>query len=158
MSHDIEGDFAEFFTESAAAADASLTADIHAQIEASSLGTPEARALRESVPVEVGVEIVRRAALIPERDAMTEVLLNHSWHPSEPRTAHAEHRYDWMCAICRCDLKAVALLILENGWRRAASKTSPQADLCVPAAEGSPPGPHRDGDACGPGGVSNNVP
>lgn len=30
-------------------------------IEASSLGTPEAKRLRESVPAEVGAEIVRRA-------------------------------------------------------------------------------------------------
>jgi phosphatidylserine/phosphatidylglycerophosphate/cardiolipin synthase-like enzyme len=39
MSHDIEGDFAEFFSASAAADDASLTADIHAQIEHASVAT-----------------------------------------------------------------------------------------------------------------------
>lgn len=136
MSHDAADDFAEFFAESAKAADASLTADIHEQIE------------------EGGQEIARRAALIPERDAMVEVLLNHSWLPSELRTAHVEHRYDWMCAICRCDLKAIALLILENGWLRAAA-TTPSSQPHPLRREGSPPGPHRDGDACGPGGVSN---
>lgn len=38
-----------------------MTEDIRDLIERSSLGTPSAKALRESVPVELGQEIVRRA-------------------------------------------------------------------------------------------------
>lgn len=48
MSHPIEDDFADFFAESAKAADASLTADIQAQIEASA-----PRTKRDAAPAKV---------------------------------------------------------------------------------------------------------
>ncbi|MEV6555919.1 hypothetical protein AB0M22_09395 [Nocardia sp. NPDC051756] len=155
MSHDIADDFAEFFAESAAAADASLTADIHAQIEASSLGTPQARALRESVPVEVGAEIVRRANAQRERDQLVDLLYTNPWR-SWPRTAHNEHIYHGSCALCLLDLKAIADLILANGWRRNTPETpSSQVDRTDPCGEVTSPGPLRAGDARGPGGAPN---
>jgi hypothetical protein len=49
--------------------DVSDAADIEALIEASSLGTPEAKALRETVPVGTARAIVMAARYLGERDA-----------------------------------------------------------------------------------------
>lgn len=74
--------------------------------------------------VEAGAIDRIRASETPDRDALAEYLLAREWGhdpqlsaAAQADTAHSQHIYHGLCALCRADLPAIVDAIIAAGWR-----------------------------------------